>query len=85
MAMLECLQPEASLKHIRLSHENATQQFGSDNISVWLDYIKFEMKHGEPKKTGSIHMRAVKTLNCNLTDSFIKEHSLFLAKPDSTK
>lgn len=85
MAMLECLQPETSLKHMRLPHEMATQQFGKDNVSIWLDYIKFERNHGEPTKIGSIHTRAVKTLDRNLTSCFLEEYSLYAAKSDSTK
>ncbi|XP_067211528.1 U3 small nucleolar RNA-associated protein 6 homolog [Linepithema humile] len=88
MAMLECLQPEASLEHMRRPHEMATLQFGSDNTSVWLDYIKFEMNYGskegkESKKIGNIYMRAVKNLDSNLTKPFMEEHSLFMAKSDN--
>lgn len=83
MIELELIQPEISPKHLRKCYEMSMLQFGKSNSSIWIDYMKFEMKHGEPKKVGDIHRRAVKTLEPALTDSFISEYSLIKANPDS--
>ncbi|XP_076248353.1 U3 small nucleolar RNA-associated protein 6 homolog [Calliopsis andreniformis] len=83
MMELELIQPEISLKNIRRCHEMAALQFGKNNTTVWIDHIIFEMKHGDPKKVGDIHRRAVKTLEAGLTDSFISQYSLIKANPDS--
>lgn len=80
---LEFMQPEMSLKHLRKCNEMSTLQFGKNNTSVWIDYIKFEMKHGDPKKVGDLHRRAVKTLNPELTEPFISEYSLMKTNLDS--
>ncbi|XP_076285803.1 U3 small nucleolar RNA-associated protein 6 homolog isoform X2 [Lasioglossum baleicum] len=82
MAELELMQPEISLKHLRKCYDMSTLQFGKNNTSVWIDYIQFEMKHGDPTKVGDLHRRAVKTLEPGLTDSFISEYSLMKADPD---
>ncbi|XP_035731894.1 U3 small nucleolar RNA-associated protein 6 homolog [Vespa mandarinia] len=83
MAELELIQPEVVLKYARRPHEMAALQFGKNNTKVWIDYIIFEMKHGDPKKIGEIHRRAVKTLEAPLTDTFISEYALIKANPDS--
>lgn len=83
MAELELIQPEISLKNARKPHEMAILHFGKSNTNVWIDYILFEMKHGDPKKVGDIHRRAVKTLEPELTDAFISEYSLLKANSDS--
>ncbi|XP_066601747.1 U3 small nucleolar RNA-associated protein 6 homolog isoform X2 [Prorops nasuta] len=79
MAEIELMQPEISLNNARLPYEMSILQFGKINVNVWLDYIKFEMNHGDIEKPGKIHARAVKTLEPNLTESFISEYSLFKA------
>lgn len=85
MIELELMQPEISLKHIRKYYEMSTLQFGKNNTNVWINYITFEMKHGDPKKVGELHERAVKTLEPILTDLFISEYSLIKANPDAIK
>ncbi|XP_003705650.2 U3 small nucleolar RNA-associated protein 6 homolog [Megachile rotundata] len=83
MIELELMQPNILLKNIRKCYDMSTLQFGRNNTSVWINYITFEMKHGDPKKVGEIHVRAVKTLEPALTDSFITEYSLIKANPNS--
>lgn len=83
MIELELTQPEISVKHVRKCNEMSILQFGKNNINVWIEYIKFEMKHGDPKKVGELHRRAVKTLEPELTDSFISVYSLLKAGSDS--
>ncbi|KAK2586790.1 hypothetical protein KPH14_011815 [Odynerus spinipes] len=58
MAELELMQPEVVQKYARHPHEMATLQFGKNNVRVWMDYVVFEMKHGDPKRIGEIHRRA---------------------------
>lgn len=83
MAAIELMQPEISLKNARRPHEMATLQFGKSNTDVWMDYVMFELKVGDPKKVGEIHMRAVKTLEAALTDTFISEFSLIKTNPEA--
>ncbi|KOX78354.1 U3 small nucleolar RNA-associated protein 6 like protein [Melipona quadrifasciata] len=83
MIELELMQPEVSLKHVRKCNEMSVLQFGKNNTSVWINYISFEMKHGDPINTGKLHERAVNTLEPVLTDSFISEFSLIKAKSDN--
>lgn len=80
MAALEYVQPEPSIKHARRPYLAATQFFGANNTSVWIDLIKFEMKHGEPERVGKVYARAVKTLDNSLTNTFMMEYSLIAAK-----
>lgn len=79
MADLEILQPNICKINSRKPHEMSALQFGKNNIEVWLDYILFEMKHGDPMKVTDIHRRAVKTLEPAKTDQFITQYSLLLA------
>lgn len=83
MIELELMQPNILLKNVRKCYEMSTLQFGRNNTSVWINYITFEMKHGDPKKVGELHVRAVKSLEPALTDSFIAEYSLIKANPSS--
>ncbi|KYN05376.1 PREDICTED: U3 small nucleolar RNA-associated protein 6 homolog [Cyphomyrmex costatus] len=85
MISLEFIQPETLPKYIRRPYEMALMNFGTHNTSIWLDFIKYEMQHGEPKKASDIYERAVKTLDTSLTYSFIRDYSLIMAKPDSIK
>lgn len=80
MIALEYLQPEVSLKNMRYVYDVMTQQFGTENMSIWIDYCSFEMKHGDPKKLGEIYKRAINVLNLNLIETFMKDYSLLLTK-----
>lgn len=83
MTAFELMQPEISLKHARRTYEMAMLQYGNNDTSVWMDYIMFELKHGDPKQIGDIHARAVKCLKHSLTHSFIADYSLLATKFDS--
>ncbi|XP_018057708.1 PREDICTED: U3 small nucleolar RNA-associated protein 6 homolog isoform X3 [Atta colombica] len=85
MISLELIQPEIMSKYVRRPYEMAIMHFGTHDTSIWLDYIKYEMQYGEPKKASDIHERAVKTLDSSLTYSFIRDYGLIMAKPDSIK
>ena len=76
MAALELLQPEISLQNARKPHEIKTLNFGKNTTDVWMDYITFEMKYGEPTKVPIIYNRAIKTLKPSLVDNFTTEFSL---------
>ncbi|XP_026277503.1 U3 small nucleolar RNA-associated protein 6 homolog [Frankliniella occidentalis] len=76
MAALESMQTTAIMKQVRKCHENASSQFGKDNADVWMDYVKFEMKRGEPKNISNIYLRAVRQLEPIQADIFIHEFSL---------
>jgi len=83
MVMYETVQPEISLKHARRVHEMAQKYFGKNDTNVWLDTIKFEMKHGDSLKVGELYARAVVMLNPNLIHSFITDYSLIMAQHKS--
>lgn len=79
MASLELMQPEISLRYTRKTHEMATLQFGKESTDVWMEYINFESKHGEPTKVSVIYDRAINTLKKDVVDNFITEFSLIRA------
>lgn len=83
MADLEVLQPNVCKLNARKPHELSALQFGKSHIEVWLDYILFEMKHGDSMKVSDIHRRAVKTLEPAKTDQFITQYSLLLANSEN--
>ncbi|XP_017885993.1 U3 small nucleolar RNA-associated protein 6 homolog [Ceratina calcarata] len=83
MIELELVQPEISAKHVRKCNEMSILQFGKNNTSVWMEFIKFEMKHGDPIKVGELHRRAVQMLESELVDSFLSEYSLLKVSSDS--
>lgn len=59
-----------SLKH------SALKKTCSSFTDVWMDYVKFEMKRGEPKNISNIYLRAVRQLEPIQADIFIHEFSL---------
>lgn len=73
MAALESMQPDAKMKSIRRCHELAVTHFGSDNTGVWLEYVNFEMKFGEPPRATLLYQRATKALNEVAADQFALE------------
>ncbi|XP_072754717.1 U3 small nucleolar RNA-associated protein 6 homolog [Anoplolepis gracilipes] len=86
MATLEYIQSEVSLKHARHPCEKATQHFGRTDKSIWMDYINFEIKYGDPEKVSDIYKKAVNTLSHDLLSSFTQEYSLMISdKLDSVR
>ncbi|XP_034936563.1 U3 small nucleolar RNA-associated protein 6 homolog [Chelonus insularis] len=83
MAALELIQPEICKQNARRPHEVAALQFGKNNTEVWIKYIVFEMKYGDPLKVSNIYQRAVKTLNPVDADNFISKYSLIKANPET--
>ncbi|KAH0560108.1 U3 small nucleolar RNA-associated protein 6 homolog [Cotesia glomerata] len=76
MAEIELIQPDICKQNARRPHEMATSQFGKTNTEVWINFIEFEMKYGEPHKVSDIHHRAVKTLEATYSDSFISAFNI---------
>lgn len=76
MAEIELIQPDICKQNARRPHEMATSQFGKTNTEVWINFIEFEMKYGEPHKVSDIHRRAVKTLEATYSDSFISAFNI---------
>lgn len=64
------------LNAIRNVHKLACQQFGKDNSDVWVEYIKFELKSGDPRLVSDIYNNAKNTLNENLVSTFAAEFAL---------
>ncbi|OXU21679.1 hypothetical protein TSAR_004042 [Trichomalopsis sarcophagae] len=83
MVALELLQPEFSLRNARKPHEMMILQFGKESTDVWVEFITFELKHGEPSRVGTLYNRAITTLKPSMADNFITEYSLIKANPES--
>lgn len=60
---------------IRAIHKDIVNNFGSDDASLWIDYIKFEMQN-DSNKVSMIYYKAVKQLTPDQCDRFIQEYSL---------
>lgn len=83
MADLEVNQSNICKDSARKPYDIATLQYGKTDVEIWLDYIVFEMKHGDPMKVSSIHRRAIKTLESSKIDSFVTQYSLLLADSEN--
>uniref|UniRef100_A0A6M2DFR0 Putative u3 small nucleolar rna-associated protein 6 n=1 Tax=Xenopsylla cheopis TaxID=163159 RepID=A0A6M2DFR0_XENCH len=70
MAFLESLQTEPDMKNWRDTHTNATYLFGKNNKDVWIDFIKFELEHGDASEIPAICAKAKENLNSSLLDIF---------------
>uniref|UniRef100_A0A1B6E402 U3 small nucleolar RNA-associated protein 6 homolog n=1 Tax=Clastoptera arizonana TaxID=38151 RepID=A0A1B6E402_9HEMI len=81
MAQLESVQTQLNLKNARRCYLMACVQFGTTNVDVWMDYVKFEQTHGDPSKVSGIYWQAVKTLEPAQVDNFISEFSLISSQP----
>lgn len=81
MINLEINQTKVTPQCVRKIYEIMTFQFGKDNIDVWLEFMSFEMKHGDVEKVTIIYQRAVKTLKANLVDNFVTKYSLIKTNP----
>lgn len=75
MIEIEKLQEKPSSKNIRKYYECLVQHHGNDNVSVWMDYIKFETESGSTQ-AANIYRRAVGALKKELVDEFIKAQTM---------
>lgn len=76
MIDIEKMQDNPNGKQIRKCFECLVQHCGSDNVRLWLDYMKFETDYGNAQLSPAIYRRALATLKKELVDEFIKAHTL---------
>ncbi|KAF8796088.1 U3 small nucleolar RNA-associated protein 6 like protein [Argiope bruennichi] len=64
MIKIEKAQLAAPIKKLRKYYEDGIHEFGSENVDIWIDYMKLEIEHacGEPTNYGVIYWRGKKTL-----------------------
>ncbi|XP_008559011.1 U3 small nucleolar RNA-associated protein 6 homolog [Microplitis demolitor] len=83
MADIELIQPDICKQNARRPHEMATSQFGKTNTEVWINFIEFEIKFGDPSKVTDIHRRAVRTLETTHVDKFISAYNIIQTNANS--
>lgn len=76
MIHIEKEQETPKMSNLRDYYERALREFGSSDENLWMDYIKEELKHGNPEKSGSLHWRAVKTLEGPSVERFTTQYTL---------
>lgn len=76
MARLESQALKPDIEKIRYCYENSLIDFGKNRTDVWIEYIKFERDHGDPKQMALLAERAKNTLLPLFVDNFITEHCL---------
>uniref|UniRef100_A0AAG5CWR9 U3 small nucleolar RNA-associated protein 6 homolog n=1 Tax=Anopheles atroparvus TaxID=41427 RepID=A0AAG5CWR9_ANOAO len=76
MARLEAGQAQKNVNEWRSCHEHATQRFGKENASVWVEYIQFERDHGQAKLMQTLYERAKATLDEDAFALFLPEYEL---------
>lgn len=74
MLELEESQSVPNLKAWRKCLEMAITYYGNDNISLWLKYILFETKYGDPILASQLSGKAVKVLKSHLVERFMAEN-----------
>ncbi|XP_063149652.1 U3 small nucleolar RNA-associated protein 6 homolog [Candoia aspera] len=81
MIQIEKEQESSKIFNIREFYERALREFGATEPDLWLDYIKEELNHsqGKPENCGSIHWRAMKTLQGEQVETFISKYTLLQA------
>ncbi|KAL0872125.1 hypothetical protein ABMA27_004545 [Loxostege sticticalis] len=75
MIEIEKSQEKPNTKNIRKYYECLVQHHGSDNVDVWMDYMKFETELGNTQ-AANIYRRAVGALKKELVDMFIKAQTM---------
>ncbi|XP_054160096.1 U3 small nucleolar RNA-associated protein 6 homolog [Oppia nitens] len=56
-------------------HEEIVNNFGSNDATLWIDYVMFEMKYNA-NKVADIYYKAVKQLTPEESDKFIQNYSI---------
>lgn len=79
----ETSQQKVDLLRVRQLFEFALSENGKKNDDLWLDFIKWEMSHGNTPEANSLYYRAKKTL-ANV-DDFIVKHSTMMNSEDPEK
>ncbi|CAL1267003.1 unnamed protein product [Larinioides sclopetarius] len=64
MIKIEKAQLCAPIKKLRKYYEDGIHEFGSENVDIWLDYMKLEIEHagGDASNYGVIYWRAKRAL-----------------------
>ncbi|XP_046856303.1 U3 small nucleolar RNA-associated protein 6 homolog [Xenia sp. Carnegie-2017] len=73
---IEKSQAMPNMKRLRKLFETAVDNFGSDYSDIWIDYIRFEQKEGEPSLVANLHWRAMKSLSGEKVEQFITKYTL---------
>uniref|UniRef100_A0A8C9TWC4 UTP6 small subunit processome component n=1 Tax=Scleropages formosus TaxID=113540 RepID=A0A8C9TWC4_SCLFO len=77
MIQIEKEQDSLKMSNIRDYYERALREFGSSDEDLWLDYIKEERgPHGQAENSGSIHWRAMKSLEGECVERFVTKYTL---------
>ncbi|XP_066470700.1 U3 small nucleolar RNA-associated protein 6 homolog isoform X2 [Tiliqua scincoides] len=78
MIQIEKEQESCKMFNIREYYERALREFGTTDPDLWLEYIRMELNHsqGKPENCGSIHWRAMKTLQGEQVEAFISKYTL---------
>lgn len=76
MIEMEMSQDIVNLKNIRKCFECAVQHHGSENVSLWMEYMTFETENGNAQAAPALYRRAIGMLKKELVDEFIKAQTL---------
>ncbi|XP_015367892.1 PREDICTED: U3 small nucleolar RNA-associated protein 6 homolog [Diuraphis noxia] len=75
MIAIEYEESDIDVEIIRKLFDATCTLFGSDNIKVWIEYIRFEHIDGSQKLKRSIFNKALWKLETNLKDIFMDEYN----------
>ncbi|GBL90159.1 U3 small nucleolar RNA-associated protein 6 [Araneus ventricosus] len=72
MIRIEKARLSAPIKKLRKYYEDGIHEFGSENVDIWLDYMKLEIEHpgGESTNYGVIYWQAKRTLKPDYLKEF---------------
>uniref|UniRef100_A0A158N7M6 Uncharacterized protein n=1 Tax=Anopheles darlingi TaxID=43151 RepID=A0A158N7M6_ANODA len=76
MASLEAAETQPNVTEWRKCLEQATHFYGKTTAIVWLDYIRFEIEHGSPRKMQTLYERAKGMLDEETFGVFLPEYEL---------
>ncbi|KAJ0178448.1 hypothetical protein K1T71_006271 [Dendrolimus kikuchii] len=76
MIDIEKSQEKINVKNIRKCFECAVNHHGSDNVDIWMDYMKFEIENGNAQASPLVYRRAIGMLKKELVDEFIKAQTM---------
>lgn len=76
MAEYEAMQMPPDVMAWRNCLETMATCYGADRCDVWLNFIRFETKHGDAKMAGRIAERAQHKLKADLLRTFTTEYKL---------
>lgn len=76
MIDIEKNQDNPNGRQIRKCFECLVQHFGSNNVKLWMDYMKFETDNGNAQLSPAIYRRALAMLKKELVDEFLKAQTL---------